>query len=187
MKDLYKVLGVEADADFPQIRDAYRNLSKKYHPDLNGGDTVYEEKFKNILEAYTILKDPYKRKVFDKKLRQRKESSRLAVNHRPSEPALSSHVKHAAYASHARQKKKRSKQEIRKDLYMGGGILLFLVLAITILVSLERSFYLEESYLENIEHTEKTLPTDSMNLIHGFTPDSVYTSGAGIKTGGKKN
>lgn len=183
MKDFYKILGVDADAGFHKIRKAYINLSKKYHPDLNGGDKVYEEKFKNILEAYAVLKDPYKRKLFDKKFGQYRESLRPAVNNRPPAQTL----KRPAYPQSSSRKKKRSIHEVRKDLYMGGGILLFLVSAIAILVSLEKSFYLEESYLENIEHTEKMRTNDSVNLIRGFTPDSVYTSGTAGKTSREKN
>lgn len=64
-KDYYKVLGVERQASEDQIKRAYRDLAKKFHPDKNPGDKAAEEKFKSINEAYEVLKDPQKRKRYD--------------------------------------------------------------------------------------------------------------------------
>ncbi|AGC49524.1 J domain-containing protein [Lawsonia intracellularis] len=64
-KDYYKVLGVERNATKDMISKAYKKLAKKYHPDLNPGNTEAEEKFKNITEAYEVLKDDEKRKMYD--------------------------------------------------------------------------------------------------------------------------
>jgi len=54
-RDFYEVLGVDKSASDADIKKAYRNLAKKYHPDANPGDKVAEEKFKEINEAYTVL------------------------------------------------------------------------------------------------------------------------------------
>lgn len=64
-KDYYKVLGVDRQASEDQIKRAYRDLAKKYHPDKNPGDKAAEEKFKSINEAYEVLKDPKKRQRYD--------------------------------------------------------------------------------------------------------------------------
>ena len=64
-KDYYKILGVDRGADEDTIKKAYRKLAKKYHPDTNAGNKEAEEKFKEITEAYDILSDPKKRKLFD--------------------------------------------------------------------------------------------------------------------------
>ena len=64
-KDLYKILGVDSSADDKKLKSAYRKLAKKYHPDANPGDKDAEQKFKDIGEAYTILSDPEKRKLYD--------------------------------------------------------------------------------------------------------------------------
>lgn len=65
-KDYYKVLGVPRDADAKQIRSAYRQLSKRYHPDKNPGDDSAQQKFIEIGEAYEVLNDDEKRSLYDK-------------------------------------------------------------------------------------------------------------------------
>ena len=64
-KDYYEVLGVQKDAEASAIKKAYRKLAKKYHPDTNAGNPQAEQKFKEVTEAYTILSDPEKRKLYD--------------------------------------------------------------------------------------------------------------------------
>ena len=64
-RDYYEVLGVSRDADSSAIKKAYRKLAKKYHPDTNAGSSAAEDKFKEISEAYDILGDPEKRKLYD--------------------------------------------------------------------------------------------------------------------------
>src|SRR2546426_8105009 len=61
----YELLGVPRKAALKQIRQAYRKLARKYHPDLNPGDKSAEEKFKQIQEAYDVLSDSKKRQMYD--------------------------------------------------------------------------------------------------------------------------
>src|SRR5205807_3200455 len=65
-KDYYKILGVGKTADEKEIKSAYRKLARKYHPDVNPGDKSAEGKFKEISEAYEVLKDPHKRAQYDR-------------------------------------------------------------------------------------------------------------------------
>lgn len=65
-KDYYDILGIDADATIEEIKTAYRKKALKYHPDLNKNDPEAEEKFIKINEAYETLKDPKKRKLYDK-------------------------------------------------------------------------------------------------------------------------
>lgn len=64
-KDYYSILGVNKSASDKDIKQAYRKLARKYHPDVNPGDKSAEEKFKQINGAYEVLSDPEKRKKFD--------------------------------------------------------------------------------------------------------------------------
>lgn len=64
-RDYYEVLGVERGADDATIKKAYRQLAKKYHPDMNPGDEEAEKKFKEASEAYAVLSDPDKRRQYD--------------------------------------------------------------------------------------------------------------------------
>lgn len=65
-KDYYRTLGVEKKASEKEIKRAYRDLAKKYHPDRNPGNKQAEEKFKEINEAYQVLSDSEKRSRYDR-------------------------------------------------------------------------------------------------------------------------
>lgn len=65
-KDYYNILGIKKDAKADEIKKAYRRLARKHHPDVNPNDKVAEDKFKEVQEAYDILSDDKKRKVFDR-------------------------------------------------------------------------------------------------------------------------
>ena len=64
-RDYYEVLGVDKSADDAALKKAFRQLAKKYHPDMNPGDKEAEQKFKEIQEAYAVLSDAEKRKQYD--------------------------------------------------------------------------------------------------------------------------
>ncbi|HEV7700373.1 MAG TPA: molecular chaperone DnaJ [Pyrinomonadaceae bacterium] len=65
-KDYYQILGVKKDSKADEIKKAYRRLARKFHPDVNPNDKVSEDKFKEVQEAYDVLSDEKKRKVFDR-------------------------------------------------------------------------------------------------------------------------
>ena len=64
-RDYYETLGIDKKSDKAAIKRAYRKLAKKYHPDTNAGDAHAEEMFKDVTEAYNVLSDEKKRKLYD--------------------------------------------------------------------------------------------------------------------------
>lgn len=64
-RDYYDVLGIRKGADEKEIKKAYRKLAKKYHPDVNPGDKEAEKNFKEVTEAYNVLSDAEKKKLYD--------------------------------------------------------------------------------------------------------------------------
>src|SRR5436190_11128655 len=64
-KDYYASLGVAKTATDKEVKQAYRKLARKHHPDVNPGDKGAENRFKEINEAYEVLGDPAKRKKYD--------------------------------------------------------------------------------------------------------------------------
>lgn len=64
-RDYYEVLGLPRDCDAAEIKQVYRRLARKYHPDVNNGDPEAEEKFKEISEAYAVLSNEEKRRQYD--------------------------------------------------------------------------------------------------------------------------
>lgn len=82
-KDYYKIMGVSSNADPKEIKMAYRRLARKYHPDISKEPNA-EEKFKEVGEAYEVLKDPEKRKVYDQYAANWEAQQRgQASSHRP--------------------------------------------------------------------------------------------------------
>jgi molecular chaperone DnaJ len=65
-KDYYKLLGIKKSATEKEVKQAYRKLARKYHPDVNPGDKTSEARFKEINEAYEVLSDKESRKKYDK-------------------------------------------------------------------------------------------------------------------------
>ena len=65
-RDYYEILGVQKGADEKALKSAFRNQAKKFHPDANPGNKEAEAKFKELNEAYDVLKDPQKKAAYDR-------------------------------------------------------------------------------------------------------------------------
>ena len=79
MRNLYQVLGVTPVADDKQLKDAFHNLAKTFHPDLNAGDPL-AERFKEINQAYATLSDPKARAAYDQGLADQRSIARRRVS-----------------------------------------------------------------------------------------------------------
>ncbi len=75
MKDYYKILQVERTATQQEIKKSFRNLAKKFHPDVNKNNPKAEEVFKEMNEAYGILSDENKRAEYDNRLFGKEEEN----------------------------------------------------------------------------------------------------------------
>src|SRR5512139_4052809 len=64
-RDYYQVLGVSRNSSEDEIKKSYRQLALRHHPDRNPGDKEAEENFKEAAEAYEVLRDPQKRRIYD--------------------------------------------------------------------------------------------------------------------------
>ena len=79
MKDYYKILGINNDADYQTIKSAYRNLIKKCHPDVNKSEDA-SKKFIEIHEAFSILRDSVKRNAYDQAYHRYNNDDDISVN-----------------------------------------------------------------------------------------------------------
>ena len=88
IRNYYELLGVKRDASADEIKQSFRRLARKYHPDLNPGDKAAEDKFKDISEAYEVLGDRSKRTQYDKFTGfWRKNRTKAPANNPPRERA----------------------------------------------------------------------------------------------------
>ena len=83
IKDYYYILGLARNASQDEIKKAYRKLSVKFHPDKNDGDKFFEERFKDINEAYETLVDAAKRKIYDDRLNESNTTTQTSYSPPP--------------------------------------------------------------------------------------------------------
>ena len=76
MRSCYEVLGTSSEADRSQLKSAFRNMAKTFHPDLHGGDPRAQERFKEINRAYQVLRDPRTRTAHDAFLAEKRSGAR---------------------------------------------------------------------------------------------------------------
>jgi len=118
MKDPYETLGINRSATDREIKDAFKKLARKFHPDLHPGDKEAEAKFKDISAANDLLKDEEKRRRFD--------AGEIDASgaERPRERFYRDFADGPAYASHAAQDGFANNEELEEFLaraFAGGG------------------------------------------------------------------
>ncbi|MGB1217064.1 MAG: J domain-containing protein [Saprospiraceae bacterium] len=75
MKDYYYILGLKKEATSQEIKKAYKKLSLKFHPDQNGGDDFFADRFKEIQEAYETLSEEGKKRIYDTTLNKQSSTN----------------------------------------------------------------------------------------------------------------
>ena len=95
-RDYYELLGLARDADAADVKTAFRQLAKQYHPDLNPGDSKAESQFKSVNEAYSVLGDSAQRQAYDAANRHAGLSLRAKTYTRTSQGADPAHQARAA-------------------------------------------------------------------------------------------
>lgn len=116
-KNYYILLGVKSTASSEEIKLAYRSLAKKYHPDKNPNNKTAEEFFKEIQQAYTILSDPEKRRMYDLKSSTTNGSSTQQRSYTQYNGNAYQYAQQQAqnknqyYTTHKKAKKKKDKTE----------------------------------------------------------------------------
>jgi len=111
MRDYYYILGISHISTEIEIKSAYRKLSIKFHPDKNGGDKFFEERFKEIQEAYETLSNTTKRKSYDNNLRMFKNSDGNAAKLKQFEEELKVKFENELRKKEDEIKKKYKSQE----------------------------------------------------------------------------
>ena len=110
MRNYYQILGLDSNATKEEIKKAYRIYATKFHPDKQGGDEFFEERFKEIQEAYDILSDDKKRANYNLKFNQRFYNQNFSNNTYPSED-LKREREQKEREQKAREEKARAEKE----------------------------------------------------------------------------
>ena len=124
-ENYYNILGVSDKASSREIKRAYRELAKKYHPDKHKGNLNYEEKFKRISMAYDTLSDPEKKITYDLK--------RDYYKFQPQEE-YSEEVKDTGWVKRESTVYESKKREYTPNAWMYGKIVIFLIIMAAILI-----------------------------------------------------
>ena len=110
MKNYYQILGLESNASKDEIKKAYRTYATKFHPDKQNGDKFFEERFKEILEAYEILSDDSKRANYDSK-RTSDYTKGTSANNKQSYSKSESDINREREQKERKEKEEREKQQ----------------------------------------------------------------------------
>ena len=107
-KDYYDILGVKKGASDKEIKQAYRKLARKYHPDVNPSDKSAEAKFKEINAAYEVLSDPEKRSKYDQYGENWQYADQFAEWQQPRHPATEGNTAECVRQAYEAFKRKES-------------------------------------------------------------------------------
>jgi len=141
----YHTLGLDTTASAEEVRQAYRRLAVKYHPDKNPGDRQAEERFKRVNEAYQVLSDPAKKASYDLKINYQTAQQAYRTYQRYSPPPPN--PAQGKWSPHGYRYKQRkgpirnfSPQEERKSTYFAFGFVGVVAVIVVILVQINKAY-----------------------------------------------
>lgn len=154
MTNLYRILGVSEYATDQQIRQAYRALAKRYHPDLNPGDERAAEKFKEVAAAYEVLSDSFLRSNYDKKrLRETLYTpGPFSFNNQNPQPE-SDTAKRRAFYSEATWNWAETKRRRKEEAHYNRRRNIFVAMTISFVVFIGAAFWFD-SWVQQQRETE---------------------------------
>lgn len=165
----YNILEVTTTADAREIRMAYKKLAVLYHPDKHQGNSFFEEKFKQVNEAYQVLSNPHKRAVYDLKLqfllRERVRQSANQQRVRYQEP-----VRRPASVSERYYHKIPQTRFVKRDWYIVAMIFAgILVLSLLLRLAMD-----QVAARENFEEAMECLDQQQWRQAHRFLSEAIY-------------
>ena len=139
-KDYYKILGLESNKATPEeIKTAYREQAKKYHPDINSENNFSEERFKDINEAYKVLSDPITRRKYDRMWNSNIGKKKKVEETKREEGTISTNFFNMFFGEKDDKKEKKEKKKNKESVPIKGENI-----ETEIDVSIEEAYYGQE-------------------------------------------
>jgi hypothetical protein len=184
MKDYYYILGLNKNATLDEIKKAYRKLSLKFHPDQNNGDKFFEERFRDINEAYETLSDNAKRKTYDEILSGNnvRGDNKKSDNSYASQNKQSDFKQEAPKSTYTTPPKPETKSQKPANQKSSKGLKSFLVTVVILLILSVVRTMINESIKTNAinnfhqsldNNTTQSYPVDTSSYMSPDTTSSV--------------
>lgn len=182
MTDYYKILGLTSNATQDEIRTAYRKLSKKFHPDVNQGDKFFEERFKEIQEAYEKLTDSEFKTNYD---RQRKNGeANFNQSHQQYTQTEDKNNSKTSYSASSSQPKQQTTVKSNNSLIIKIAIGVVIAILIGVLRGSIRQSSIEnakESYRKELNNTNNSPIFTSTDTV-SFLPNTTTSNSISVDT-----
>jgi len=179
LPDYFRILGLKFGASDEEIKTAYRKLSKKFHPYLNEGDRFFEEKFKELQEAYEVLTDPMRKEEYLKKFTQNETQTTFNKEHFTKENTSQTKQNNQTTNTHAGTKTADPKTGKSKSSNRWSVIGAILFAASLVAVMLIKN-YLRQEKNHSEDHsfpdsTYKAVPVSGIDSMNKKRDSSVTT------------